>query len=69
MWPNTQFPAELVIITEKSLMKTFIFCAVLIPSSLRPGHRMLIERTFLSTFNLRPVSGLASVCFRKVQKI
>ena len=31
MWPNPQFPADLVTFTEKkSLMKNFIFCAVII---------------------------------------
>ena len=29
MWPNLQFPADLVIFTEKSLMENFIFCAVI----------------------------------------
>ena len=28
MWPNLQFPADLVRFTEKSLMKNFIFSAV-----------------------------------------
>ena len=28
MWPNPQFPANLVTFTEKTLMKNFTFCAV-----------------------------------------
>ena len=28
MWPNPQFPADLVIFTEKSLIENFIFCVV-----------------------------------------
>ena len=31
MWPNPQFPADLVTFTEKSIMQKFIFCAVIIP--------------------------------------
>ena len=30
MWPNPQFPADLVTFTEESLMENFIFRAVLI---------------------------------------
>ena len=28
MWPNAQFPADLVTFTEESFIENFIFCAV-----------------------------------------
>ena len=28
MWPNPQFPADLITFTEESLIEIFIFCAV-----------------------------------------
>ena len=31
MWPNSQFPADLVIFIEEPLLENFIFCAVVVP--------------------------------------
>ena len=43
MWPNPQFPADLITFTVKSLMENFIFCAVKVSFSL-PLETSRIER-------------------------
>ena len=62
MWPNPQFPADLVTFNEKSLMENFIFCAVvLIKISLKQMKTMYVyiqNSFYVETYKLLKIYTL-----------
>ena len=54
MWPNPEFPADLVTFTEEILMESFSFCAVSITISIEVSRENLLFKT---SWNLKiPIS-------------
>ena len=64
MWPNSQFPADLVAFTEETLLENFIFCAVVVPifySQLKNYANYFHHLQYVTTVNHFPLSTIFDI--------